>query len=88
MKVEAGTEQVTDQISENPFHGVVRWFDPKKGYGFIRRRTTDLSIDDIFVHHSAIQMDGYRTLNEGDEVEFVVKNGPKGTFAANVRKFR
>jgi CspA family cold shock protein len=60
--------------------GIVKWFNSAKGYGFIQRSTGD----DVFVHFSAIQMDGYRTLNEGSEVEFEVKQGPKGLHAENV----
>ena len=62
--------------------GVVKWFNAAKGYGFIQRSTGD----DVFVHFSAIQMDGYRTLSEGTQVEFEVKQGPKGLQAASVRK--
>ena len=60
--------------------GVVKWFNAAKGYGFIQRA----SGEDVFVHFSAIQMSGYRTLDEGSEVEFEVKTGPKGLQAENV----
>ena len=60
--------------------GVVKWFNAAKGYGFIQRS----SGDDVFVHFSAIQANGYRTLDEGAEVEFEVKQGPKGLQAENV----
>jgi cold shock protein len=60
--------------------GVVKWFNAAKGYGFIQRSNGD----DVFVHFSAIQMSGYRTLEEGSEVEFEVKKGPKGLQAENV----
>jgi CspA family cold shock protein len=60
--------------------GVVKWFNAAKGYGFIQRSNGD----DVFVHFSAIQMSGYRTLEEGLEVEFEVKRGPKGLQAENV----
>ncbi len=60
--------------------GVVKWFNAAKGYGFIQRSTGE----DVFVHFSAIQMQGYRTLEEGMEVEFEVKKGPKGLQAENV----
>jgi cold shock protein len=60
--------------------GVVKWFNAAKGYGFIQRPTGD----DVFVHFSAIQANGYRTLDEGAEVEFEVKQGPKGLQAENV----
>lgn len=62
--------------------GKVKWFDSKKGFGFI----TPESGDDVFVHHSAIQGEGYKTLDEGQEVEFEVQQGPKGEQAANVVK--
>ncbi|MCL6566330.1 MAG: cold-shock protein [Acidobacteriia bacterium] len=60
--------------------GVVKWFNASKGYGFIRRQ----SGEDVFVHFSAIQADGYKTLNEGQTVEFEVKEGPKGLQADKV----
>lgn len=60
--------------------GVVKWFNAAKGYGFIQRQTGE----DVFVHFSAIQMSGYRALEEGSEVEFEVKTGPKGLQAENV----
>ena len=60
--------------------GTVKWFNAAKGYGFIQRS----SGEDVFVHHSAIQMSGYRTLENGAEVEFEVKQGPKGLQAENV----
>ena len=60
--------------------GVVKWFNAAKGYGFIQRS----SGEDVFVHFSAVQMSGYRTLEEGAEVEFEVKTGPKGLQAENV----
>lgn len=60
--------------------GVVKWFNATKGYGFIRRDTGE----DVFVHFTAIQADGYRTLNEGQTVEFEVRKGPKGLQAENV----
>ena len=62
--------------------GVVKWFNGQKGYGFISRENGD----DVFVHFSAIESEGYRTLNEGDEVEFEVTDGPKGLQATNVKK--
>jgi CspA family cold shock protein len=60
--------------------GTVKWFNASKGYGFIQRQ----SGEDVFVHFSAIQMDGYKSLNEGQTVEFEVKQGPKGYQAENV----
>ena len=62
--------------------GIVKWFNAAKGYGFIQRSNGD----DVFVHFSAIQMNGYRTLDEGAEVEFEVKRGPKGLQAENVNR--
>ncbi len=61
--------------------GTVKWFNSEKGYGFIQQDDGS----DIFVHHSAIEMDGYRTLKEGQDVEFEVVQGDKGLSAANVR---
>lgn len=65
-----------------PEVGTVKWFNNDKGYGFIKRETGE----DVFVHHTAIQSQGYRTLNEGERVEFDVKQGPKGLQAENVRR--
>ena len=62
--------------------GIVKWFNAAKGYGFIQRSGGE----DVFVHHSAIQMNGYRSLDEGCEVEFEVKQGPKGLQAENVQR--
>ncbi|UCH25695.1 MAG: cold-shock protein [Trueperaceae bacterium] len=61
--------------------GKVKWFSSEKGYGFIEQ---DDGSPDVFVHFSSIQADGYRTLNEGDEVEFDVEPGKKGPQATNV----
>jgi CspA family cold shock protein len=60
--------------------GTVKWFNGGKGYGFIEREGGD----DVFVHFSAIQGDGFRNLNEGDQVEFTIESSPKGPQAANV----
>jgi len=60
--------------------GRVKWFNEKKGYGFISRDNGN----DVFVHFSAIQRDGFKTLYEGDEVEFEVSQGPKGPQATKV----
>jgi cold shock protein len=62
--------------------GTVKWFNNDKGYGFISRA----SGDDVFVHHSAIQAEGFKSLNEGDQLEFDVTRGPKGWQAQNVVK--
>jgi CspA family cold shock protein len=62
--------------------GIVKWFNNSKGYGFIGRDDGP----DVFVHYSAISGDGYRTLQEGDPVEFEIAQGPKGPQAANVSK--
>lgn len=62
--------------------GTVKWFNDKKGYGFISQEGGN----DIFVHYSAIQGDGFRSLKEGDRVRFEVVQGPKGLQAANVAK--
>ncbi|NIS80761.1 MAG: cold shock domain-containing protein [Anaerolineales bacterium] len=60
--------------------GTVKWFNNGKGYGFIEREEGD----DLFVHYTAIQADGYRSLEEGQQVEFTVEQGPKGLQAAEV----
>jgi CspA family cold shock protein len=61
--------------------GTVKWFNDAKGFGFISRQ----SGEDVFVHHTAIQTSGFRSLQEGQAVEFEVTKGPKGLQAANVR---
>ena len=60
--------------------GVVKWFNAAKGYGFIQRENGE----DVFVHFSAIQTKGYRSLDEGSKVQFAVKQGPKGLQAEDV----
>ena len=60
--------------------GKVKWFNASKGYGFIERQGGS----DVFVHYSAIESDGFRTLQEGQQVEFSVEQGPKGLQAAKV----
>ena len=64
-------------------NGTVKWFNNAKGFGFITRDGSD---DDIFVHFRSIQGDGYRTLNEGQAVEFTLAEGPKGLQAEDVLK--
>ncbi|HTP30196.1 MAG TPA: cold-shock protein [Anaeromyxobacteraceae bacterium] len=61
-------------------NGTVKWFNDAKGFGFISQEGGD----DVFVHHTAINMEGFRTLKEGEKVEFEVVKGPKGLQAANV----
>jgi cold shock protein len=61
--------------------GKVKWFNNQKGYGFI---VPEDGSTDVFVHHSVIQGDGYKTLNEGEEVSFEATSGPKGSQATNV----
>ena len=64
-------------------NGTVKWFNNAKGFGFITRQESD---DDVFVHFRSIAGDGYRTLNEGQAVEFTVTEGPKGLQAEDVHK--
>ena len=70
-----GERKMTERIV-----GTVKWFNARKGYGFIGREDGE----DVFVHFSAIAMDGYRRLDEGQDVEFTIEEGPKGIQAANV----
>jgi len=62
--------------------GTVKWFNDAKGFGFITRENGP----DVFVHHTAIQAEGFRSLAEGERVQFDVVQGPKGAQAANVRR--
>ncbi len=62
--------------------GTVKWFNASKGYGFIQREAGE----DVFVHYKSILSDGYKTLNQGDRVQFEVEEGPKGLQAKNVKK--
>ena len=64
--------------------GKVKWFSNQKGYGFVTPETAGSK--DVFIHHSAIQGDGFKTLDEGQAIEFDITQGPKGEQAANVRK--
>jgi len=70
------------RVEEMRERGTVKWFNDAKGYGFIEREGGG----DVFVHHTAIVADGFRTLGEGEQVEFEVTQGPKGLAAANVTR--
>jgi len=61
--------------------GTVKWFNEKKGYGFLSQENGN----DVFVHYTSIKSDGFKTLKEGDAVEFEVQDGPKGPQAVNVK---
>jgi CspA family cold shock protein len=61
--------------------GTVKWFNSSKGYGFIQRSTGE----DVFVHYKSVEMEGFRTLKEGERVEFDVEEGPKGLQAVKVK---
>jgi CspA family cold shock protein len=63
-------------------NGTVKWFNDSKGFGFISQENGD----DVFVHHTAIQSDGFKSLSEGEKVEFEVEEGQKGSKASNVVK--
>ena len=63
-------------------HGKVKWFNNAKGYGFV---LPDAGGEELFAHYSSIDMDGYRTLRAGQEVDFEVREGPKGLHAVNIR---
>jgi CspA family cold shock protein len=69
-------------MSEQRVIGTVKWFNDQKGYGFLAYEGGK----DVFVHHSAIVAQGFRSLAEGDRVEFEIQDSPKGPAAANVRK--
>ena len=70
-----GAATVSDKVTRT-----VKWFNNSKGYGFISQETGE----DVFVHHSAIEMTGYRTLNEGQRVQFSMEQGPKGLQAIDI----
>ena len=63
--------------------GIVKWFSNSKGYGFI---SPDEGGEDVFAHFSAIEMEGYKSLNEGQKVEFFITDGPKGLQASNIKE--
>ena len=71
---------LTQEVYQLRSKGRVKWFNERRGYGFIEQADGD----DLFVHYSAIQTEGFKTLEEGQEVEFDIVDGPKGLQAANV----
>jgi CspA family cold shock protein len=71
-----------EKEAEAMANGTLTWFNDAKGYGFI----SQYGGEDVFVHHTAISMDGLRSLKEGERVEFDITQGPKGLQAANVRR--
>ena len=73
---------MSDAITQANLRGRVKWFNDQKGYGFITRDNSP----DVFVHHSAIHMEGFRTLREGEEVQFELLESPKGLQAVNVKR--
>lgn len=73
---------MSEEQNKDRYEGVVKWFSDQKGYGFIVREDTA----DIFVHHTAIQMDGFRTLKEGEAVIYDLMESPKGLQAVNVSR--
>lgn len=78
---EVGQSGHSKEGAANMATGTVKWFNAEKGFGFISQSDGA----DVFVHHSAIQKQGYRSLDEGETVEFEVQQGPKGLQATNVR---
>jgi len=74
-----GSQQARSRVMAK---GTVKWFNDSKGFGFIAQDGGK----DVFVHHTAIMMDGFRSLAEGDQVEFDIVDGPKGLQASNVKK--
>jgi len=82
MKAAPGSARSAKQVSFKVETGTVKWFNNAKGFGFISRE----GAPDVFVHHTAIMSEGFRTLAEGERVEFEIVQGPKGLQAANVRR--
>jgi CspA family cold shock protein len=82
MQYPAGEDEEFEIMSEQRVTGTVKWFNDAKGYGFLAVEGGK----DVFVHYSAIASEGFRSLAEGDRVEFSIEKGPKGPSAANVRK--
>ena len=78
----AGLDPVPPLEADRMARGKVKWFNDAKGYGFIEQEGGE----DVFVHFSAISMEGFKTLAEGQEVEFEIKSGDKGLHAANVQR--
>jgi len=81
-RIGTAADRTEEGIRDYMATGTVKWFNDAKGFGFI---TQDSGGDDVFCHHTAIQGQGFRTLAEGQKVEFDVTRGPKGLQAANVR---
>jgi len=73
---------VETEVVQGKFEGKVKWFSDQKGYGFILREESP----DVFVHHSAIQMEGFRTLRQGEDVAYELLQSPKGLQAINVMR--
>ena len=76
------TVAIPDSVESTRIRGTVKWFNAEKGFGFIAQEDGG---DDVFVHYSAIQTQGYKSLDENQKVEFDVTQGPKGPQAENVR---
>jgi CspA family cold shock protein len=82
MSIQAPGQTQTNRRKKAMANGTVKWFNDSKGFGFI----TQEDGDDVFVHHTAITGEGFKSLAEGDKVTFDVVKGPKGLQAANVKK--
>jgi CspA family cold shock protein len=79
--ISAETNDTETKVKQKVEQGTVKWFNDAKGFGFISRQNGE----DVFVHHTAIQSNGFRSLQEGQSVQFDVKRGPKGWQAENVQ---